>query len=124
MTQKWNANSKKQVKKYKALLKDAQDELEHERETKSNASALRSLRTQLEDFEMREVAATKAQKRLQSEMDDLQAQFDEASRIKMEVGKLFSCELLSTCTCTLLNLLLVIMLNKIILMTNQCTSIF
>lgn len=77
---------KKQVKKFKALLKDAQDELEHERETKNNPAALRSLRSQLEDYEMRESAATKAQKRLQSELDELQAQFDDQSRVKLEVS--------------------------------------
>ena len=77
---------KKQVKKYKALLKDAQDELEHERETKNNPAALRSLRSQLEDYEMREVAANKAQKRLQSEVDEMQAQLDDLSRVKLEVS--------------------------------------
>ena len=77
---------KKQVKKFRALLKDAQDELNHERETKNNPAALRSLRSQLEDYEMREVAASKAQKRLQSETDELQAQFDDLSRIKLEVS--------------------------------------
>ena len=35
------------VKKLKALLLDAQEELEHERETRSNSAALRSLRSQV-----------------------------------------------------------------------------
>lgn len=73
------------MKKYKALLKDAQDELEHERETKNNPAALRSLRTQLEDYEMRELAATKAQKRIQSDLDEMQAQCDDLTRVKIEV---------------------------------------
>ncbi len=67
-------------------MKDAQDELEHERETKNNPAVLRSLRSQLEDYEMREVAASKAQKRLQSELDEMQAQFDDLSRFKLEVS--------------------------------------
>ena len=38
---------KKQVKKYKALLVDAQEELQHERENRSSAATIRSLRTQV-----------------------------------------------------------------------------
>ena len=77
---------RKQVKKYKALLQDAQEELEHERETRNNAAAVRGLRSQLEDLELREAAAVKSQKRLQSEMEELQAQYDELTRVKLEVS--------------------------------------
>lgn len=92
---------KKQVKKFKALLKDAQDELEHERETKNNPAALRSLRTQLEDYEMREVAANKAQKRLQADIDELQAQCDDMTRVKIEVSYtcIHVCVQIYTCIC-------------------------
>ena len=38
---------KKQVKKLKALLLDAQEELQHERENRSSAGTIRSLRTQV-----------------------------------------------------------------------------
>ena len=76
---------RKQIKKYKALLKDAQEDLEHEKESRNNPAVLRSLRSQLEDFELREATAVKAQKRLQSDMDELQAQYDEVSRLKIEI---------------------------------------
>ena len=78
---------RKQVKKYKALLQDCQEELEHEREQRSNAAAMRGLRSQLEDLELRESAAVKAQKRLQSELDELLTQFEELTRNKLEVGR-------------------------------------
>ena len=78
---------RKQIKKYKALLEDAQEALEHEKESRNNAAVLRSLRSQLEDFELREATAVKAQKRLQSDMDELQAQCDEVSRLKIEVSR-------------------------------------
>ena len=77
---------RKQVRKYKALYEDAQEELEHERESRNNAAAIRSLRSQLEELELRESAAVKTQKRLKSDMDDVQAQCDELTRVKMEVG--------------------------------------
>lgn len=66
-------------------MQDAQEELEHERETRTNAGAIRGLRSQIEDLELRENAAVKSQKRLQSELDELQAQFDELTRGKHEV---------------------------------------
>ena len=53
---------RKQVKKYKALLQDAQEELEHERETRNNAAAVRGLRSQLEDLELRKQLLLKAKK--------------------------------------------------------------
>ena len=73
------------MRKYKALYEDAQEELEHERESRSNASAMRSLRSQVEELEMRESAAIKTQKRLKGEMDEVQAQCDELTRVKLEV---------------------------------------
>ena len=78
---------RKQVRKYKALYEDAQEELEHERESRNNAAAIRSLRSQLEELELRESAAVKTQKRLKSDMDEIQAQCDELTRVKMEVGR-------------------------------------
>ena len=76
---------KKQVKKLKALLQDAQEELEHERETRNHAGAIRGLKTQIEELELRESSAAKAQKRLQSEVEDLTTQYDEVTRAKLEV---------------------------------------
>ncbi len=76
---------KKKVQKYKAVLMDLQDELEHERDMRGNSAILKSLRNQLEDLQASETTAVKAQKRLQGEVDDLQVQTDELSRAKMEV---------------------------------------
>ena len=73
------------VRKYKTLLQDLSDELEHEREMRGNSAMVKSLRNQLEDLQASEQTAVKAQKRLQDEVDELQMQSDELSRIKMEV---------------------------------------
>lgn len=73
------------VRKYKTLLQDLSDELEHEREMRGNSAMVKSLRNQLEDLQASEQTAVKAQKRLQDEVDDLQMQSDELSRIKLEV---------------------------------------
>jgi len=73
------------VRKYKTLIQDLSDELEHEREMRGNSAMVKSLRNQLEDLQASEQTAVKAQKRLQDEVDDLQMQNDELSRIKLEV---------------------------------------
>ncbi len=77
---------KKKVQKYKALVMDLQDELDHERDMRSNSAMVKSLRNQLDDLQASESTAVKAQKRLQAEVDDLQVQSDEITRSKMEVG--------------------------------------
>ena len=76
---------RKQVKKYKALLEDAQSELERLRDSRGNSAIVKSLRNQLEDLQASETSANKAQKRLQAEMDEMIIQNDELSRTKIEV---------------------------------------
>lgn len=76
---------RKQLKKLKALYQDTVEQLEHEREMRSNSAMVKSLRNQLEDLQASEGSAVKAQKRLQSEVDELQVQCDELSRAKMDV---------------------------------------
>ena len=74
------------MKKYKTLVDDLQDELEHEREMRSNSAMVKSLRNQLEDLQASELAAVKAQKRMQGELEELQVQLDEQTRAKIEVS--------------------------------------
>ena len=76
---------RKQLKKVKTLYQDTVEQLEHEREMRSNSAMMKSLRNQLEDLQASEASASKAQKRLQGEVDELQVQCDELSRAKIEV---------------------------------------
>lgn len=76
---------KAKVRKYKTLLQDLTQELEHEREMRGNSAMVKSLRNQLEDIQASERTAVKTQKRLQEEVEELQTQTDELTRTKMEV---------------------------------------
>ena len=76
---------KAKVRKYKTLLQDLTQELEHEREMRGNSAMVKSLRNQLEDLQASERTAVKTQKRLQEEVEELQTQSDELTRTKMEV---------------------------------------
>ena len=77
---------RKMLRKYKALLEDTQEQLEHEREMRSNSAMVKSLRNQLEDLQASETNAVKSQKRIQAELDELMVQNDELTRVKIEVG--------------------------------------
>lgn len=81
---------RKMLRKYKALLEDTQEQLEHEREMRSNSAMVKSLRNQLEDLQASETSAVKAQKRIQGELDELLAQNDELTRVKIEVCIIWS----------------------------------
>ena len=76
---------RKQLKKVRALYQDTVEQLEHEREMRGNSAMVKSLRNQLEDLQASETAASKAGKRLQGELDELQVQCDELARTKIEV---------------------------------------
>lgn len=76
---------KKQLRKYKALLEDTQEQLEHEREMRGNSAMIKSLKNQLEELQTSESSAVKNYKRLQGDMEELQIQYDEMSRNKIEV---------------------------------------
>ena len=76
---------RKQVKKFKALWEDAQAELERLKDSRGSSAIVKSLRNQLEDLQASEATASKAQKRLQAEMDEMIIQNDELSRNKIEV---------------------------------------
>lgn len=77
------------VRKYKTLLQDLTQELEHEREMRGNSAMVKSLRNQLDDLQASERTAVKAQKRLQEEVEELQTQSDELTRTKMEVWEIW-----------------------------------
>ena len=77
---------KRQVKKYKALLEDTREQLEHESEKKGNSTTIRSLKKQVEDLQASESAAVKNYKRLQGDADELQIQYDEIFRNKSDVS--------------------------------------
>lgn len=76
---------KRQVKKYKALLEDTQEQLEHESEMRGNSSAIRSLKNQVEELQTSESSAVKNYKRLQGDLEELQIQYDDVTRSKSEV---------------------------------------
>ena len=103
---------RKQVKKYKALLEDAQSELERLKDSRGNSAIVKSLRNQLEDLQASETSANKAQKRLQAEMDEMIIQNDELSRSKIEVLHNLHC-VCTTC----------IYAEKIIYSSYACTHV-
>ncbi len=76
---------KRQVRKYKALLEDTQEQLEHERDMRGNSSLVKSLKNQLEELQASESSAVKNYKWLQGDMDELQGRYDDVIRTKNEV---------------------------------------
>ena len=85
---------KKQLRKYKVLLEDTQEQLEHEREKRDNSSAIKSLKNQLEELQTSEASAVKNVKWLQGDLDELQGRCDELTRNKTEVRDFpfFACD--------------------------------
>ncbi len=77
---------KRQLKKFKALLEDTQEQLEHEREHRGNSTSIRSLKNQLEELQASEASAIKNYKRLQGDMEELQIQYDGSVQSKSEVS--------------------------------------
>lgn len=76
---------KKQLRKYKALLEDTQEQLEHEREMRGNSALIKSLKNQVEELQASEATAVKNNKWLQGDMDELQGRYDDLMRAKNEV---------------------------------------
>merc|ERR1719226_354648 len=77
------AKLKKDLKRTKALLKDAQLMIEKSRNESSNKVVLRQLKNQLEDTEFARMAAVKAKQNV--EVADLQQQLDDVMRNKSDV---------------------------------------
>jgi len=76
---------KKDLKRTKALLKDAQLMVERSRNESSNKVVLRQLKNQLEDAEFAKTAAFKAKQNLELELSDVQTQLDDIMRSKSDL---------------------------------------
>merc|ERR1739844_675847 len=79
------AKLKKDLKRTKALLKDAQLMIEKSRNESSNKVVLRQLKNQLEDTEFARMAAVKAKQNVELEVADLQQQLDDVMRNKNDL---------------------------------------
>ncbi|KAJ4426658.1 hypothetical protein ANN_26456 [Periplaneta americana] len=75
---------RKDLRRTKALLRDAQTQLERSRGDSPGKAILRQLRNQLEDLECARAAAVKARQSAEMELGEVQAQLEEAQRIKAE----------------------------------------
>merc|ERR1719167_77096 len=79
------AKLKKDLKRTKALLKDAQLMIEKSRNESSNKVVLRQLKNQLEDTEFARMAAVKAKQNVELEVADLQQQLDDVLKNKSDL---------------------------------------
>merc|ERR1739844_135186 len=79
------AKLKKDLKRTKALLKDAQLMVEKSRNESSNKVVLRQLKNQLEDAEFAKTAAFKAKQNLDLELGDVQQQLEDIIRSKSDL---------------------------------------
>merc|ERR1739844_754407 len=79
------AKLKKDLKRTKALLKDAQLMVEKSRNESSNKVVLRQLKNQLEDAEFAKTAAFKAKQNLELELGDVQQQLEDIMRSKSDL---------------------------------------
>ncbi|XP_021925686.1 unconventional myosin-XVIIIa isoform X4 [Zootermopsis nevadensis] len=75
---------RKDLRRTKALLRDAQTQLERSRGDSPGKAILRQLRNQLEDLECARAAAVKARQSAEMELAEGQAQLDEAQRLRAE----------------------------------------
>ena len=76
---------KKDLKRTKALLKDAQLMVERSKSDSSNKVVMRQLKNQLEDAEFAKTAALKATQNLELELSDVQQQLDDVMRSKSDL---------------------------------------
>jgi myosin-18 len=76
---------KKDLKRTKALLKDAQLMIERSKSDSSNKVVMRQLKNQLEDAEFARTAALKAKQNLELELSDVQQQLDDVMRSKSDL---------------------------------------
>ncbi|XP_034938214.1 unconventional myosin-XVIIIa [Chelonus insularis] len=75
---------KRDLRRTKALLRDAQTMLERSKSDAATKAALRQLKNQLEDAECAQAVAVKAKQALEQELNELQAAFDEVSKAKSD----------------------------------------
>lgn len=75
---------KRDLKRTKALLRDAQTMLERSKGDSTGKAALRQLKNQLEDAECARAVAVKAKQALEQELNETQASLEEALRQRSE----------------------------------------
>ncbi|XP_037947751.1 unconventional myosin-XVIIIa isoform X2 [Teleopsis dalmanni] len=79
-----NQKLRRDLRKYKALLKDAQAQLDRLKAETSGKVLIRQLRNQLEDAESARTLAMKARQTAEAELAEVQAMFDESHRARNE----------------------------------------
>ncbi|KAH8417188.1 hypothetical protein KR222_005934, partial [Zaprionus bogoriensis] len=77
-----NQKLRRDLRKYKALLKDAQTQLERLKADTPGKTLIRQLRNQLEDAESARMLAMKARQTAEAELADVQAMFEESHRAR------------------------------------------
>ncbi|XP_058832508.1 unconventional myosin-XVIIIa isoform X3 [Topomyia yanbarensis] len=75
---------KRDLRKYKALLRDAQTQLERAKADSAGKALIRQLRNQLEDAESARSAAVKARQAAEGELQDVQLMLEEAQRARYD----------------------------------------
>ncbi|XP_023035936.1 unconventional myosin-XVIIIa isoform X3 [Drosophila willistoni] len=77
-----NQKLRRDLRKYKALLKDAQTQLERLKADTPGKTLIRQLRNQLEDAESARSLAMKARQTAEAELSEVQAMFEESHRAR------------------------------------------
>ncbi|XP_055629703.1 uncharacterized protein LOC129770721 isoform X5 [Toxorhynchites rutilus septentrionalis] len=75
---------KRDLRKYKALLRDAQSQLERVKTDSAGKTLIRQLRNQLEDAESARSAAVKARQVAENDLQDVQSMLEEAQRARFD----------------------------------------
>lgn len=78
---------KRDLRKYRALLKDAQTQLERVKVDTPGKSLIRQLRNQLDDAETAKAIAIKSRQAIESDLNDIQAQLEETQRARAEADE-------------------------------------
>lgn len=81
---------RKDLRRTKALLRDAQTMIERYRADGTSRAVLRQLRNQLEDAECARSNAVKAKQAVEGELNEVQAQLEEAQRQRHEADDRFN----------------------------------
>ncbi|XP_071946563.1 unconventional myosin-XVIIIa-like isoform X2 [Antedon mediterranea] len=75
---------RKDLKKTKALLSDAQTVLDKQQTSASTSAKIKQLKNELEDTQYTVISAVKARQSIETELADIQSQLDDALRAKSE----------------------------------------
>ncbi|GAB1602168.1 unconventional myosin-XVIIIa-like isoform X2 [Argonauta hians] len=75
---------KKDLRRTKALLRDAETVIQKQQNTENSKATIRQLRNQLEDAAFTAASAVKAKKNLEIELEELQQQMEEMSKGKQD----------------------------------------